>query len=255
MWYTPEELVERGFHRSRIVMMNEAHSGMMRCPRTRVIGQRILPTAHQLGVRYLAMEALHPPSVVEESNRTRQLADNDQTRNGYLQQPEMRAFIQAALDLGWTLVAYEADLSLRPKGDLLSDEVTNWREETQARNLVAGLQHLPPHARLLVWCGNGHLTKEIVHADRQTSEPNWVPMGYWFRHLSGLDPFVIDQTITVRFPGESASHLRWEQEWQAQLEAMGGTAGFLTQEAPPSLAHLAHMSVDAFLLSIHNDME
>jgi hypothetical protein len=35
---------------------------------------------------------------------------------GYLAQPDMRALMQAALDLGWTLVPYEADFSLQPPG-------------------------------------------------------------------------------------------------------------------------------------------
>jgi hypothetical protein len=57
MWRSPEELVMIGFSRSRIVMMNECHDGLLRCLSTREIGRRILPTAHKAGVRYLAMEA------------------------------------------------------------------------------------------------------------------------------------------------------------------------------------------------------
>jgi hypothetical protein len=34
-WRTPEELVEIGFSRARVVMMKEAHSGDERCVRTR----------------------------------------------------------------------------------------------------------------------------------------------------------------------------------------------------------------------------
>ena len=33
-WRTPQELVEEGFRRSRIVMLNEAHDGLTRCVRT-----------------------------------------------------------------------------------------------------------------------------------------------------------------------------------------------------------------------------
>lgn len=263
MWHTPEELVEIGFRRSRVVMMNEAHDGMMRCPRTREIGQRILPTAHRLGVRYLAIEALYPPSVAEESNRQRQLPEK--TSNGYLNQPEMRALIQTALDLGWTLIAYEADMNQMPKGYPLSQQVTNWREEAQACNLLASLQSIPPHAQMVVWCGNGHLTKDIHHATmimhegkiipKPAEEPDWIPMGYRFKQLSGLDPFAIDQTVTVRFPSMPTSQRHWYHAWLSQLEEKGGTAGFLKEEMPKSLSHLAQRSVDAFLLSTHNDME
>ncbi len=36
-WRTPEELVEIGFSRASVVMVNEAHSGDERCVRTREI--------------------------------------------------------------------------------------------------------------------------------------------------------------------------------------------------------------------------
>ena len=151
------------------------------------------------------MEALYPSSVVEESNRTRRLPE--QTNDGYLNQPEMRAFVQAALDLGWTLIAYEADMMQAPNKDPFSMEATNWREEMQARNLVTALQIIPLDAHLLVWCGNGHLEKDLPHSTKifcagklvpkPADEPDWAPIpGYWFKHLSGLDPFTIDQAVT-----------------------------------------------------------
>jgi hypothetical protein len=59
-WRTPQELVEEGFRRSRVVMLNEAHDGLTRCVRTRQLGRQILPSAHAMGVRHLAMEALQP---------------------------------------------------------------------------------------------------------------------------------------------------------------------------------------------------
>ena len=42
-WRTPEELVEIGFSRARVVMMNEAHSGDERCVRTREVGHHRHP--------------------------------------------------------------------------------------------------------------------------------------------------------------------------------------------------------------------
>ncbi|HZY08455.1 MAG TPA: hypothetical protein VFE69_11945, partial [Ilumatobacteraceae bacterium] len=77
-------------------MMNEAHNGMARCPRTRRVGSEVLPAAHAAGCRHLAMEAIYnedagpifltgPPQEV-----------------GYLAQPEMRELVDGALNLGWT---------------------------------------------------------------------------------------------------------------------------------------------------------
>jgi hypothetical protein len=105
-WRTPQELVEEGFRRSRVVMLNEAHDGLTRCVRTRRLGRQVLPSAHAMGVRHLAMEALQPGDA-EAANTSRRPPD---TAHGYLAQPDMAELIQAALALGWTLWPYEADI-------------------------------------------------------------------------------------------------------------------------------------------------
>src|SRR5260370_13027366 len=146
-WRTPEELVEIGFSRARVVMMNEAHRVDERCVSAREIGRRILPAAHVCGTQHLAMEALIVP-FVEEANRTRQLPQVP-AAYGYLAQPDLKALMQAALYLGWTLVPYEADFSLQPPG--LSPPAENtWREDPQPRNLLAALNAPPVEANFLL---------------------------------------------------------------------------------------------------------
>jgi hypothetical protein len=239
-WHTPEELVRIGYAQSRVVMMNEAHNGWLRCVRTRMIGQRILPTAHELGVRYLAMEALWLP-FADEANRTRQLPTITQS---YLAQPDMRAFMGIALALGWTLIPYEADTQHEPPR-LSHQQSVNWREEQQARNLIESLNKLPVESKILVWCGNGHHSKQIIG--------DWVPMGYQFQRLSGIMPFVIDQIITVKFDpqhwGDAAGLIA---QFEPDLAAYGGTAGVLVSENP---IFIHHEGSDAVLLSLDNDME
>lgn len=269
-WRSPEEIVEIGFRRSRVVMMNEAHDGLKRCIRTRQIGRRILPAAHQAGVRHLAMEALDP-AFAERANRERTVPD---MQAGYLSQPEMRSLIQAALELGWTLVPYEADhvgwlkarygadyldtkniqdfsSQFRPyRADLLSQEYTDWREEQQSLNIIEVLQTLPVDTKFLVWSGNSH------HSKRGDDE--WQPMGYQFQRHSGIDPFVIDQTLGVKFDfredtleGEVAS------QFLDELSKHAGTAGFLVEATPPVLTDYAfqELGVDALLFSTQNEME
>jgi hypothetical protein len=58
------------------------------------------------------MEALHGQALVDEPNGSRRLPPVPAP--SYLAQPEMRSFIQAALDLGWTLHGYEADVARAP---------------------------------------------------------------------------------------------------------------------------------------------
>lgn len=103
-WCSVEELTLWGFDHARVVMANEAHNGIARCVRTREVGIRIIGAAHQSGVRRLAMEALpgpadSPPGPVQAI---------PQDAGGYLAQPEMGRLITTALDLGWSLWAYEA---------------------------------------------------------------------------------------------------------------------------------------------------
>lgn len=236
-WREPADLVGYGFGQSRVVIMNEAHDGWKRCVRTRVVGRSILPAAHEAGVRDLAMEALFPHSFVLAANRLRRVPPKDE---GYLSQPDMRALIQAALDLGWTLWPYEADLEKRPVevgDDFMTTAFTNWREREQAKNLAHILQQLPESASLLVWCGNSHGYKLAYGGE-------WTPMGWHLIREAELVPFVIDQTLTV-FSPQLVEPLR------ETLEARGGTAGLLRQDAGP-LSH--RHDVDAFVFSLDNDL-
>ena len=57
-WHSVEELVQWEFAHAPVVMANEAHNGLARCVRTREVGVRMIRSAHEAGVRRLAMEAL-----------------------------------------------------------------------------------------------------------------------------------------------------------------------------------------------------
>jgi hypothetical protein len=240
-WCPVEELVRWGFRHAAVVMANEAHSGLARCIRTREMGIRMIQAAHEAGVRRLAMEALPWPAR-DTPGPIRAIPQADR---GYLAQPDMRRLIAAALELGWSLWAYEAVFEMTADTDpatLLSMEFTNWREREQAANLCQ-LTAAAPAEPLLVWCGNGHASK--------TKADDWTPMGWHFRALSGTDPFVIDQTVTVAFQGQPQ---RWVQALLAELgetlAAHHGTAGILRDQAPAPLDGWDH--VDAVVVSTEN---
>jgi hypothetical protein len=78
-------------------------------------------------------------------------------------------------------------------------------------------------------------------------------MGARFREISGIDPFAVDQIQTVDFghpiPSKEA---RFLGEHAADIRSLGGTAGFLADEAPEPWAR---DDVDAVLLSLKNRME
>lgn len=133
-WRPVEDLVRWGFGHAPVVMANEAHDGLTRCVRTREVGVRMVRAAHEAGVRRLAMEALPYRRGEPKGPILAMPADT----GGYLAQPDMQRLIGAALDLGWTLWAYEAVIEITSDTDqehLLSMEFTNWREREQAANL------------------------------------------------------------------------------------------------------------------------
>ncbi len=238
-WRSVEELTGWGFAQGPVVMANEAHSGLARCIRTRDVGVRMIRAAHQAGVRRLAMEALPWPA----PDTPGPIAAIPPVPGGYLAQPDMRRLITAALEQGWSLWAYDDQPPAgTSQAEMLTMEYTNWREREQARNLCQ-LRAAAPAEPLLVWCGNGHLHKEAMG--------DWVPMGWHFRALSGTDPFVIDQTVTVTFRGEPRP---WVPDLLAALgqtlAAHGGTAGILRDHAPAPLN--TRPGVDAIVVSTEN---
>lgn len=241
-WCSVEDLTRWGFAHAPVVMANEAHSGLTRCVRTREIGVRIIRAAHEAGVRRLAMEALPWPA----DGSAGPIQAIPAAASGYLAQPEMRRLITTALDLGWSLWAYEA--RVEPGADpaeLMSMEFTNRREHEQARNLCQLLAARPGEP-LLVWCGNSHASKE--------ARGEWVPMGHHFAAMSGIEQFVIDQDVTVEFPGRGPQP--WARKLLAALSdtlaAHGGAAGILRDQAPPPLD--CWPGVDGVIISTQNTL-
>jgi hypothetical protein len=242
-WWTPQALVQEGFGRGRVVMLNEAHDGLKRCVRTRQLARQVLLSAHAMGARHLAMEVLRPGDA-EAANATRRSPD---AADGYLAQPDMGQLIRAALELGWTLWPYEADIDHAPadlvEQGLTSQAFTNWREAEQGRDPDAVLAGLAASDRLLVWCGNGHACKAVSH--------DWTPMGYHFAALVAEEAFVIDQTVTVAFAGLEQQHAALVAELAPILDRYGNTAGLLREDAGPLSCW---PGVDALILSTDNAM-
>lgn len=78
-------------------------------------------------------------------------------------------------------------------------------------------------------------------------------MGYHFVHLSGIEHFVIEQTLSINWSDDSTEERRFAP-FMPDLVELGGTAGFLVEEAPPNLA-LDKQVMDAVVLSTQNDLE
>lgn len=241
VWQRPADIVGEAFERVDVVMMNEGHDGLARCARTRRVGRSVLPAAHAHGCRYLAMEALPNPAGGFALSR-----ELPTPSFGHLAQPEMVDFVTAALELGWTLVAYEAtfDMERVRTGRPETIDDVNDRERQQAAHLVAAKAALGADAKMLVWCGNGHGLKRAVQ--------DWMPMGVWFGELAGREAFSIDQLATVSFDAGHRPQVPMTADLEATLSSFGGTAGYTVDDVPAG--YPVPDGYDALLLSTDNAM-
>jgi hypothetical protein len=72
-----------------------------------------------------------------------------------------------------------------------------------------------------------------------------------FWELSGVEPFSIDQTVTVEAgPHRNAPWYQLARSQTWRLQALGGTAGFLVADSPIPWPY-----ADAVLLSTQNALE
>jgi len=264
-----EEIARTACSRSRVVMMNEAHNGQLRLTRTRRLGKALLPVFWQGGVRTLAAEAIDPTTAAE-ANRTRHFPVLD-ARVGYLGQPEMREFFQAALDQGMNVASYEVSEPEYLAQRLWFDQHTikvgsereryggeDWnrfRELNQAQHLQKLLERLKPEEKLLVWCGNGHLSKAPTQVDLTGwSKRPYYPMGHYLRELTGIEPFCIDQTSTADWPGEGILERGklFLERFGSQLDGPEESAGLLMESLPEAEQRAG---ADALIFSRRNGFE
>jgi hypothetical protein len=74
-------------------------------------------------------------------------------------------------------------------------------------------------------------------------------MAQHFHYLTGIEPFCIDQTTTIH--AQRTEPEAWLERFGEELAALGGTAGFLLEDAPRGWQQ---RWADAFLLSLENDL-
>jgi hypothetical protein len=81
----------------------------------------------------------------------------------------------------------------------------------------------------------------------------WIRLGQRLRELSGVDPFVIDQSVTVEYPWRRPPRRQDVKRYATELHALGGAGGFLREEDPHERWR-NDLSADAWLLSLDNVM-
>ena len=160
----------------QVVMINEEH----RTPVHRALTLQLLPALYAKGFRYFAAETLYATDT-ELSKR----GYPTQKTGFYTADPVYADVIRTALKLGYKVVPYEWEGDCTPKADnpaSCEDE----RERGQAQNLVDRILKQDPQAKIFVHVGRSHNTK---FKDGE----KFAFMGWYFREISKIDPFVIDQ--------------------------------------------------------------
>ena len=150
----------------RVVMINEAHDK----PIHRAFTASLLEDLYKEGFRYLAMEMF-------TNNKHKPITKIDALTGYYSSEPVAGELIRRALELGYTLVPYE---------DSVANHTVNQREYAQADNLTKFIKQHDGTAKILVHAGYGHILKGAIE--------DFIPMGAYFKMLSGIEPLSIDQT-------------------------------------------------------------
>jgi hypothetical protein len=158
-------IIEKSSHQ-KVVMINESHNK----PLHRAFTASLLEEFFAMGFRYLAMETLN-----QFANAS--LKQVNVLTGHYTCEPVGGELVRKALQLGFTLIAYE---------DSNYTHTINQREFTQAENIYRILQK-DPNAKILVHAGDKHIEEGAKTDDR-------IPMAAYFKIVSGINPLTIDQT-------------------------------------------------------------
>lgn len=161
----------------QLVMVNEEHRSSIQ----RAFSNRLLVPLRQLGFTYLAVETIH-----EDTATLNQRGYPVLETGTYTDDPAFGDLIRRAIQLGYTVVAYEPsrkDSAPRPD-DRSPVDAMNRRERGQARNIFERTFQKDADARVLVVGGRDHIA--------ENTGGQWTPMGGILKELSGIDPLTFN---------------------------------------------------------------
>ncbi len=168
---------------NRVVMINESQDK----PLTHAFTASLLEDLYQQGFRYLAMEMLH-------NSRYTPLTKLSASTGYYATEPVAGELIRKALEIGYTLLAYE---------DTVASHTVNQREYAQAENIYRFLSKKDTSVKILVSASYTHIEEGARSNDR-------IPMAAYFRIISGIDPLTIDQTEMIESSTSAYGALLYE---------------------------------------------
>jgi len=195
-WHTraADEVILELAKDRKAVFFNEAHSA----PITRTLTVELLARLRAQGFTHFAAETLY----TKEVEGLRKLGYPTAKVGFYTQEPIYGEMVRAALKLGYTVVAYDAeDAGL---GDA--------RERAGAQSLYDQVFKRDPNARLVVNAGFGHIQKSGVYLGGSS-------MGKFFRKISDIDPLTVDQTMLIQHVRTNQDHPYYGPVMQASHPA------------------------------------
>jgi len=178
------EALDEATNNRQVVMINEEH----RTPFHRALTLQLLSRLYAKGFRYFAAETLasgNLPGAPEDTELGKR-GFPVQGTGYYTSDPIYAETIRTALKLGYRVVPYESIDPNCKSPDDNPEFCSDQRERGQAKNLVERILKSDPQTKIFVHVGRGHNSK-----DELSKEFNF--MAYYFRQLSGIEPFTIDQ--------------------------------------------------------------
>jgi hypothetical protein len=171
------DAIESVADQHQVIMINEEH----RTSFHRASTLQLLRRLYAKGFRYFAAETIYA-----EDADLQKRAFPTQNSGFYTADPVYADVIRAALKLGYKIVPYESmDADCRsPENN--PEFCNDQRERGQAQNLYDRILKTDPQARIFVHVGRGHNSKAAG-----SKEFNF--MGYYFKQITGIEPFTIDQ--------------------------------------------------------------
>lgn len=181
----PVDYIAINAAKAPITMINEAHD----FPAHRAFVMALLPKLKAAGYKYLAMETLSQP----DDKGKNYLTSITQRTGYYTSEPVFGELTRYALELGYTLIPYEYISPAYPNTNMadtaLVAQLMHERDSMQAVNLLKAM-HGHKDGKILVLGGYAH----TFEAWEKTLYWNpFHPMGLYFKELSGINPFTINQ--------------------------------------------------------------
>ncbi len=152
---------------ARVVMLNEQHY----YPPNRIFTTEVLMALKQQGFNYLGCEGIYQTEALTQKGYP------DQETGFYINEPQYANMIREALKMGYHIFAYDT-----PGGTI--DE----RETGQACAIYNVIKK-DSSAKIIIHAGLGHIREDTTRGLKL--------MAWYFKQLSGIDPFTINQAGNI----------------------------------------------------------